>query len=45
MPKGMESGINDKTEESIVMHGAPYINENIIHARRIRGRIGVARRY
>ena len=37
--KGMENGINDKAEErAIVMHGAPYINENIIHDRGYIGR-------
>lgn len=29
--KGMEAGFNDKAEKrAIVMHGAPYVNENII---------------
>lgn len=37
--KGMEDGINDKAEErAIVMHGAPYINENIINDRGYIGR-------
>ena len=37
--KGMENGINDKAEErAIVMHGAPYINENIINDRGYIGR-------
>ena len=36
---GMEYGINDKAEErAIVMHGAPYVNENIIHDRGYIGR-------
>ena len=36
---GMENGINDKAEErAIVMHGAPYVNENLIHARGYIGR-------
>lgn len=37
--KGMENGINDKAEErAIVMHGAPYINKDIIHDRGYIGR-------
>ena len=37
--RGMENGINDKAEErAIVMHGAFYINENIIHDRGYIGR-------
>jgi hypothetical protein len=37
--EGMEYGINDKAEErAIVMHGAPYVNENIIHDRGYIGR-------
>ena len=37
--EGMENGINDKAEErAIVMHGAPYVNENLIHARGYIGR-------
>ncbi len=37
--EGMELGINDKAEErAIVMHGAPYVNENIIHDRGYIGR-------
>ena len=37
--EGMENGINDKAEErSIVMHGAAYVNENIIHDRGYIGR-------
>ena len=37
--EGMENGINDKAEErAIVMHGAPYVNENIIHDRGYIGR-------
>lgn len=37
--EGMESGINDKAEQrSIVMHGAPYVNEELIHNRGYIGR-------
>ncbi len=37
--EGMENGINDKAEErAIVMHGARYVNENLIHARGFIGR-------
>lgn len=37
--EGMENGINDKANErAIVMHGAPYVNENLIHARGYIGR-------
>ena len=37
--EGMENGINDKAEErAIVMHGAAYVNENIIHDRGYIGR-------
>ena len=37
--KGMENGINDKAEErAIVMHGAPYINNDIINERGYIGR-------
>ena len=37
--EGMENGINDKAEErAIVMHGAAYVNENIIHNRGYIGR-------
>lgn len=37
--EGMENGINDKANErAIVMHGAPYVNENIIHDRGYIGR-------
>ena len=37
--EGMENGINDKAEErAIVMHGAAYVNENLIHARGYIGR-------
>ena len=36
---GMEAGINDKAlERAIVMHGAPYVSENFIHARGFLGR-------
>ncbi len=37
--EGMENGINDKAEErAIVMHGAPYVNEDLIHDRGYIGR-------
>ena len=37
--EGMENGINDKANErAIVMHGAPYVNENLIHDRGYIGR-------
>lgn len=37
--EGMENGINDKAgERAIVMHGAPYVNENLIHSRGYIGR-------
>jgi hypothetical protein len=37
--EGMEKGINDKAEErAIVMHGAPYVNEDLIHNRGYIGR-------
>jgi len=36
---GMERGINDRAEErAIVMHGAPYVSEDFIHARGYLGR-------
>lgn len=37
--EGMEYGVNDKAgERAIVMHGAAYVNENIIHDRGYIGR-------
>lgn len=36
---GLEPGINDKAEErAIVMHGAPYVSESLIHTQGYIGR-------